>query len=345
MVIQWMSPLIFLTAIGIVPSSLLEKRFSFNKLFFIEMIPQFFYVGTAIILAYLGFGVMSIVYGRLFARVFETVMLFIIEPIEIIWAVNKQICKEMFLYGKELLLLGYLSYIILNFDNLFVGKLLGAVQLGFYAFAYNIASIPVTHITSIIQRVSFPFYTEVQKSKEILQKGFLKEHRFTLFFSLPLAAGIIFFGKYILFSFYGEKWLPIVVPLQILGITAVIRGLGANGSNLLCAIGQPKFARNVTVGMVLLMGILIYPLTIWMGIAGTAVCILIIALISASLVFYKALKEIDFSISTIWGASKICILNTVITMVLLAALRFFIFKTPNIINVVGILVSAVIIYL
>jgi len=344
-IIRWLSLTILFTSIGMVPASLLEKKLSFKKKFFSEVIPNILYAFVTILLAFIGLGVMSIVFGQIIARGFEMLMVFILQPIRLVFKINKQIFKEMFVYGKELLILSYLTYFVLNFDNLFVGKILGTVQLGFYAVAYNIANFPATHITNVIHRVSFPFYAKVQKNKELLREGFFKIITFTCFFSIPLATGIIFFGGYILISLYNDKWLALIIPLQILSVMGFLRGIGANFSSFFCAIGKPKFVRHVTLLMVIIMIITIYPLTKWFGIIGTASCILLLAAVSSSLLFYKGIKELEITIRQIWVLVRVFVLGTAITMIVLYLLRITVFKNANILNVVSLLACAILVYL
>ena len=343
-VIQWLSLTILFSTMSAVPSSLLEKNFSFKKRSISEILPQVIYATVSISLAYYGMGVMSIVFGQIIARAAEMILIFFLQPLELVWKVNFKIFKEMFSYGKELLFLSYLTYFILNFDNLFVGKVLGAVQLGFYAVAYTIANAPATHITNVIQRVSFPFYAQVQSDKVLLQKGFLKALAFTFFFSIPLMFGIIFFGKFILYSLYQEKWLSIVVPLQVLSVMGFLRGLGANCNSFFCAIGKPEKARNTTLLMVMMMILFIYPLTQWLGITGTAVCILILATTSSSILLYWTMRELEIRMQQIMDIVKIFAGSTFFTMIVLFILKAFVFKNANVLNAAGFVSSAILVY-
>ena len=56
----------------------------------------------------------------------------------------------------------FVNYILLNVDYALVGRLMGAVALGTYVLAFNVASCPSTLLSSMINNVSMPAFSRVQ---------------------------------------------------------------------------------------------------------------------------------------------------------------------------------------
>ncbi len=73
-VLQWMSVLIFLGALTIVPEALLQKDLLFGRLSKIVMATELWNIGAALGLAYLGFGYWSLVWASLSKSLLNVVL-------------------------------------------------------------------------------------------------------------------------------------------------------------------------------------------------------------------------------------------------------------------------------
>src|SRR4030042_3231124 len=103
---------------------------------------------------------------------------------------NRTQARELFRFGKWIAGTSILIFLIINGDDIFVGKLLGVVMLGFYQMAYKISNTPTTEITLVISQISFPAYSKLQDNLPKLKDAFLMILKLTAFISFPLAAFI-----------------------------------------------------------------------------------------------------------------------------------------------------------
>lgn len=75
---------------------------------------------------------------------------------------TKNSFSYLFSYGSKLLLTGLLDVIYNNLYQIFIGKKFSPVIVGQFSQANQLASVPTTTLTGIIQRVIFPLFSQLQ---------------------------------------------------------------------------------------------------------------------------------------------------------------------------------------
>ncbi|MDO8725074.1 MAG: polysaccharide biosynthesis C-terminal domain-containing protein [Candidatus Methanoperedens sp.] len=88
-------------------------------------------------------------------------------------------------------------------------------------------------------------------------------------------------------SVYGPKWFPAVAALQVLCFYGLFRSLLSTTENLYLAAGKPQVRTKLNLLQLVLMGVLMYPLTIRYGIMGAAIA----ATLPSVLVVVLTLRE------------------------------------------------------
>ena len=284
---------VFISSLSVVPMSLLEKDLSFKKRFFPEAVPAFFYIVIAIILAILGLGVWSIVFASIVQISLTSLFYFIVSPWKPRINLDISVAKEILSYGKHLVVGSFVIFAFTNLDNVFVGRILSTTALGFYAFAYNIANFPAVQITHTINKVLFPAYSTIKSEPEKLKSAYLNSLRTISSITLPISALIITLSPNLLVTFYQDKWLGAILPLQILGFYGLIRSLGATTGNIFLATGKPAKIPFYTIIELVIFLITIYPLTTNFGISGAAISVTFSLLIGTIM----ALTDVQNSLS------------------------------------------------
>jgi len=143
--------------------------------------------------------------------------------------------RFLFRYGIHGLGFSAVNYLNQNIDYLLVGRLLGKGVLGLYEFAYRIPHLVYERLARRVGGVVFPALSKVQSSDERLVAGYVKVVRHIAFLVFPMLAGLAAVAPSAVLVLWGEKWLPIVLPLQMLCVGAAIRSVVTSiGSVFLC---------------------------------------------------------------------------------------------------------------
>ena len=314
LIIRAVSVLALLDGFRNIRTIFFQKNFEFRRYFTYELTASLSELSVTVAMAVIWQNIWALVCGAITASLVRLIMSYIVYPERPRIAFDKEKLSELFSYGKWAVGSGILVFLVTQGDDLFVGKFLGITALGFYQIAFRISNLPATEIAYAISQVSFPAYSRLQDDMAALGEAYLRVLHFTAFISAPLAGGIILFASDFTGLFLGQKWLPIVPIMQILALAGLIRSLSATSSNLFYAVGQPKIdTALLVIRIVVLIGI-IYPLTLYYGMAGVAAAVLISLVASGFGFSIMAVKIVRCRVGDFLARVMFSIINTVIAM-------------------------------
>jgi PST family polysaccharide transporter len=219
------------TALGTTAVALLRRALDFRRLFVIEVGS---YVGgyavVAVVLAVLGFGVWSLVFGILAqAGLASTLALAMCRhPIRPLLALAES--RQLLQYGGAATLNAGINYAARTVDSLIVGRWLGASALGLYARALTVITLPLYYLGSTMTGVLFPAMSEIRSDPNRVRTAYLFGVQLTVLMAAPLCAGVVVAAPHLIVGLYGEAWSAATLPLQILagvGVLRVVSGLAA----------------------------------------------------------------------------------------------------------------------
>ncbi len=247
-----------------------RKEMEFHKEFVFNFVPMAADVIVAVASAFLLRNVWALVFGLLARHLVEVTISFFMHPYRPRLAIDGRKAKGLFQFGRWILGTSILLFLVNNGDDIFVGRLLGVAMLGLYQMAFKFASLPATEITHVVSQVAFPAYAKVQQSAFEIKQLYLKILCVTTFVAFPIAALIFVLAPELTAVVLGEKWLPMVPALQVMCIFGAARSLGAANGPFFNGTGHPQYGTVLGVIKLVLLGILIYPLTVRWGIVGAA---------------------------------------------------------------------------
>jgi len=256
-----------------------QKDLNFRRYFFYQSMVSLAAAVTTIILALMLRSVWALVYGRLLGSVLGCAITYWVHPFRPRWAVDWAKAAELWAYGRWILLTTMLGFFQNYGDNLFVAKFLGTTALGGYLLAYRLSQLPATEITLLLSTVLFPAYAKLQQDRQRLREAYLKVLGVTATLSVPVAGLIFLLAPDFVHGFLGEEWGPIVPVLQLLAIKGLTHSLHATFGPVYRAVGRPGITTKLQVVRVILLCVLIYPLTARWGIWGTALTVVLIAVV------------------------------------------------------------------
>ncbi|PIR80348.1 MAG: hypothetical protein COU25_00410, partial [Candidatus Levybacteria bacterium CG10_big_fil_rev_8_21_14_0_10_35_13] len=270
----------------------LQKELRFDKEFWFRLSVLSLNTAIAVAFAYYTRSVTSLAFGLIAAAILEIILSFVITSPKPALKLNKNHLFLIFHKGKWITLSGVFSYMYHNVDNIVVAKLLGTTSLGLYEMAYNIAMIPITGISDVISRVTFPVYTLISGDKQRLRKAFIKTMVFISIASVVFGAILFLFTEQLVMVILGERWIGIVDVLKILIIFGVIRGISGSSSALFLAVKKQKYVTFVTLVSIIGLAVTIIPLVLNFGIYGAGISALIGSLAALPFMFYFTFKII-----------------------------------------------------
>lgn len=267
-----------------------QKELNFRKEFWYRLIIFIFGSFVSITLAFLTRSVNGLIFGLIAGVILEIVFSFLFISPKPHFSIDKKYFSGILSRGKWITLSGIFNYLFHNFDNIVVGRILGAGSLGLYQMAYNISMLPITDVADVISKVTFPVYTIISEDRLRLRKAFLKTFFFVSIISIPFGTILILFPYEIVKIVLGQKWLGIVDVLRILVIFGVIRAISGLSSSLFLSVGKQKYVTIVTLVSIVSLAITIVPLVITYGIYGAGVSALIGSIVALPFMAYFTIK-------------------------------------------------------
>jgi len=268
------------------------KELQFRRQFTYRVISTLIDVAVTISLALLYRSVWALVLGKLAGNLVGSALSYVMHPYRPRISFDFPRAAELWRFGKWVLGGTILSFILTQGDDIFVWGYLGLTALGLYQMAYKFSNIPATEITGVITQVTFPAYSKLQDDISRLKEAYLKVLRATAFLAVPLAGFIFILTPDFVALFLKEKWLPIIPAMQILSIFGMLKSIGTTRGPLFQAVGKPHISMKIKIIKLVLLIILIYPLTKWSGIAGTALVILFVSAILQPFGMYLVIRII-----------------------------------------------------
>ncbi|MDC6366494.1 MULTISPECIES: lipopolysaccharide biosynthesis protein [Flavobacteriaceae] len=274
---------------------------------------------VAIVSAFLGAGVWSLVVNQVLSPLLA--MLFYYYKVgwkpKLNW--NRQHFKAIFGFGAYATGTRIFSTVTYNIDNLLIGKLLGSSPLGAYSLAFNLTETLRQSLSKVINNVMFPVFGKNQDNIEKLKNYFLNIIKINAILIYPVMGFLLLFSHEIIFFIFGDKWENAVIPIQILSVAMMIHLMINSFTSLLRGIGKPELEMKII--MVLTLLVLIPGLVVGIkvaGLIGAAYAILInkSVLVLTALVILK--REINLKVSQVFRT----VLKPVLALVVSIALVY-----------------------
>ncbi|HRN54812.1 MAG TPA: lipopolysaccharide biosynthesis protein [Niabella sp.] len=238
-VLKVISLLFIFESFVVISSSLMQRDMRFKEIALIEIISYFFGYGFAgIVFGYMGYDYWALVIAIFAQVIIKIICYFILQKhsLRLLW--KKQEFKELIHYGGGHTLARVANYFANQGDNLVVGKYMGAQALGFYGRAYTLMVKPYSLITDALDRALFPAMSTVQDDKERLLVNFKKITQLLGMICIPLSFVFLVLGEPIVMLLLGKNWVEVTAPLQILGLTIVLRINSRVSDVLVRAVGD-----------------------------------------------------------------------------------------------------------
>lgn len=193
---------------------------------------------AGLVCAYNGLGVWSLVVQQMATTSSSVVLFWVLVRWRPKSFFNKDSFKNMFGFGSKLLFSGLINTIYNNVYDLIIGKVFAAATLGNFSRANHFANFPSSNITGIFQRVTFPVLSKIQDDHEKLRTGYLKFLNMATLVIFPLMIGLAALAKPFILLVLTEKWVEVILILQILCIAQMWHPVHAINLNILQVLGR-----------------------------------------------------------------------------------------------------------
>lgn len=211
-----------INAFSYVQEARLTKEMRFKTLMLIH-IPATVIGGiVSVVLAFLNFGVWSLIALQLVYRFAYAVQIWIYSKWKPLFSFNKDSARGLFSFGSKLMLSQVINTIFRNSYLIVIGKFFPLASVGYYQNANNLVQYPTSTFTSALKNVTFSAFSSIQDNNKKLKDGYKKVVLQLLFWLCPafvLASALTVPLFRLIFT---EKWLPAVPYFRLLCIVGIL---------------------------------------------------------------------------------------------------------------------------
>lgn len=324
-----------INAFSAVQFTRLTKSMNFKMQMMIT-IPSFIIGGVCgLYFAYTGHGVWSLVYLALIQSAASTIQVWIRSR----WTPSLTFDKERFVYhfnfGYKLTLSGLLNTVFSNIYTIIIGRFFSAAQVGFYNRASTLKSLPVTNISSALNKVTYPLFAEIQDDDVRLKRAYKQIMQMVLFIIAPVLLFLAALGEPFFRFILTEKWLPAVPYFQIMCCYGIFYPIHAYNLNIIKVKGRAdlflrleiikKIITVITLCVTVQFGIIVI---LWGGFVNSVLALFINSYYSGRFINYPFSEQLrDISLIL---ALAVCVAGTIWSVDHIAAT----YVTPDILRLI-----------
>lgn len=230
----------FLVPFGATTMSLLRRDMRFSDIARIDLASTVAQNACAVLLAWLGFGFMSLAWSALVGTLASVLGVLFYRPAELPW-------KPSFKEWRRVL--SFTSYVsgssLINFadysaSDLILGKTLGMDSVAFFNRAYGLSNMIGLVIYRAINAVTLPHFAELNRQKIPIKESWRHSTSLLNTVALPFYAVLALSAPTLIPFLFGDQWHSSIILLQILCLSAAIQSPFGIARQIFLAEGAVK---------------------------------------------------------------------------------------------------------
>ena len=236
-ILRGLAPLLVLSALGGIHASVLKRRLEFKLLAIQNLVCTMAGGVAAIICAFAGCGVWSLVIQQLTYSALAAIMLWCSEP----WRPGKFATadlKDLAPFAVHITSSAFLDFFNRRSDDFLIGCFLGPVVLGYYSLAYRLLLTFTRLINSPFNAVAFSAFSRLQGDEAQLRRFFGHLTRLTGAIAFPVFLGLAAIAPEFLSALFGPRWEIAAPVFRILCAVGVLHSIAFLHGALLRAAGR-----------------------------------------------------------------------------------------------------------
>ncbi|MEO6936028.1 MAG: lipopolysaccharide biosynthesis protein [Collimonas sp.] len=251
-VLQGMSVSIFFFGLVRAYEARLVRNMMFRQLAIRSMASVMIGGGIGIGLAASGWGAMSLVVQQVTASGLGLVLVVAqsrwLPSLVFDRALNGKYWNDI----RQVGMTGALSFANTNGDSLLVGIFLGPYATGLYNLAKRVTSAVYLVISSSMQRVALPVFSDAGTDQAALRRGYLKIIGITVFCIAPLLCFQGVLAEPLVVAVFGVKWLPAAPIVGVLALLYMVSSVVHLNDYMFFALGKNRLPVLLGIAQLLL---------------------------------------------------------------------------------------------
>lgn len=234
-------------AFSIIQQNQMKKQLRFKELCIVYISSAIIALALAIVAAYNGWGVWSLVVQQIAISVLNAAGFWLIGKWKPLFVFSFKSFKELFRFGGFMLLSSLFSTFSNEMQGLLVGRMFNPATLGLYNQAYRLEGSAATISSSIINQVTYPVMASLQDDKQAFIAALKRFIQIPAYVCSIVMTILFVVAKPLIVLIYSAKWIDSVPYFQILCVAGLAVGLQGSTHNAIAAVGKSKVLFRWTI--------------------------------------------------------------------------------------------------
>ena len=294
-VIRWLSPVFFFSALSSVQQAILRRNLAFKSLTLRSLVANLSSGVIAVIMAFQGYGVWSLVAKILVTAMINMVMLWQVSDWRPGFRVSIKRFRELLTFGINIVGGNIVDFLSVHSDDFLIGYFLGSVALGYYTLAYNLLIVTTDLLISVPNAVAYPLLSSLQSDSESVKRAFGKVILLQSIVAFPIFLGIAALSSELITQLYGTRWVASIPVLQLLMLIGIVRSAMYIYSSVFRAAGKPSWRFGIYL-LTAILTVIGFLMVVRLGIVAVAASYVIVSYLLMPLYFFMIRNLIGVSI-------------------------------------------------
>jgi teichuronic acid exporter len=243
---------IVLTSLVQTQQTLLLKELQFKKLSYIRIVSSMIGSVIGLILAFLGYGVWSMVYAGIIPQFFSIALFWYHSSWYPRLIFSFKSIKELVRNGMNILASSILFFIVQQFNVFMVGRYYSKAELGLFNRGSRFPDLIVNLIQSVVLKMSMPLFSKLQDQPVQLVESVKKANKIIAFISFPLLILLFINAEDIIIFLFTDKWSGSIIYLQLFCIVRLLEPFISINRELILSLGLSKLFMKLFIILSLL---------------------------------------------------------------------------------------------
>lgn len=277
--------------------AMLRRTMKFARVAAVEVTGAVTMASVSIVLAILGYGVWSLVWGNVAGAAIGGVVAWVVSgwrpSARFSWPALRSIAR----FSLGTMAYNVCTFALQNVDKVLVGRLLGTAPLGVYSLGQRTVSYPVASISQTLMTVLFPALARVQNDPAALRRGYTLAVGAIAFITLPIMLGVAAVATPLVAVLLGPQWTELVPLLWFMAPAGALQAVLSAVNSIYSAKGKADwmFYWGAASGVV---QIIAYVIGLQWGLIGLAIAYLGSQLVLLPVGMALSLRLIDMRLGT-----------------------------------------------
>ncbi len=293
-IVRVQSLMLIISGVRNVQQAYVSRHMLFKRFFLATLGGTIGAAVVGIVMAYLGFGVWSLVAQYLFNLAASTALLWITVKWRPTKAFSFERLKALFTYGWKILISKLLDTLYNEARQLIIGKVYTESDLAFYNEGKKLPHLAVTDINSSIDSVLLPTMSNVQDDKSRVCAMTRRSIKISTYIMMPVMLGLAVCAEPLITLMLTEKWLPCVPYLRVFCITYAFYPIHTANLNAIKAMGRSDLFLILEI-IKKAIGVVLLLVTMFQGVMVMAYSLLVSTLIASFVNAFPNKKLLGYS--------------------------------------------------